>query len=341
MTIPEGFDPKQAHVVSQWAHDRPLNACRFDPAGRFAFCGSEDALVERFNLADGVRTIFSGGHQTWVRAIAYSKDGAQAISAGCDGKITWWESAAAEPKPIRSIEAHKGWIRTLDVSPDGTQLVSGGNDNVVRLWNIANGSLVREFTGHTRHVYNVAFHPEGQILFSGDLTGALKQWDVATGKEVRSFDAKPLHSFNDGQKVDFGGIRAIAVSPDGKWLVAGGLHKATNPLGAVHEPLVLLFDLQNQTEEGLKPVRQLIADGITGGVIWRLKWLSDGSIMGLSGGSTGGFLLFWKPDTEKDYHRFALPSLARDMDLHPDGLQVATAHHDKHLRITRLAAKAT
>jgi hypothetical protein len=27
------------------------------------------------------------------------------------------------------------------------------------------------------------------------------------------------------------------------------------------------------------------------------------------------------------------------MDLHPDGLQVATVHADKHLRITRLAAK--
>jgi hypothetical protein len=27
------------------------------------------------------------------------------------------------------------------------------------------------------------------------------------------------------------------------------------------------------------------------------------------------------------------------MDVHPDGLQVATAHHDRHVRITRLAAK--
>jgi len=36
---------------------------------------------------------------------------------------------------------------------------------------------------------------------------------------------------------------------------------------------------------------------------------------------------------------FALPNLARDMDLHPDGVQVATAHYDKHVRITRLAAE--
>jgi hypothetical protein len=50
-------------------------------------------------------------------------------------------------------------------------------------------------------------------------------------------------------------------------------------------------------------------------------------------------LLFWKIDAEKDYHRFQLPNIARDMDLHVDGLQVATAHHDRNVRITRLAPK--
>ena len=81
--------------------------------------------------------------------------------------------------------------------------------------------------------------------------------------------------------------------------------------------------------------------GITQGVIWRLCWLGDGTtLMGLDSGGNGGILLFWKPDAEKDFFRFPLPNLARDMDLHPDGLQVATAHYDRHVRITRLAAKA-
>jgi WD40 repeat protein len=334
VSVPEGFDPKQAHVVSQWPHDRPLTSCRFDTGGRYVFTGSEDALVERFQLADGVRTLLSGGHETWVRSLAVSKDGQHAVSGGCDGKLTWWEAAAEAPTPFRTIEAHHGWIRSLDISPDGSLLASGGNDNMVRLWNIADGSLVRELDGHERHIYSVAFHPQGEFLLSGDLVGSLRQWEVASGKQVRAFDAGPLHAYNGGQQVDFGGIRAIAVSPDGKWLAAGGLHNASNPLGAVHEPLVLLFDWQSQKLE-----RQQIAEGIGQGVVWRLVWLADGSLMGVSGGGTGGFLLFWKPDAEKAYHRLQLPNLARDMDVHPDGLRVATAHYDRHLRITRLGPK--
>jgi len=333
MAVPEGFDPKLAHVTAQWPHDRPLTSCRVDPTGNFVFCGSEDALVERYSLADGARTLLPGGHQSWVFSLAFSPDGSHAISGGAEGKICWWDAVAEEPEPIRAVEAHHGWVRSLDVSPDGKLLASGGNDGNVCLWNVADGALTATLTGHTRPVYSVSFHPQGQFLLSGDLLGSVRQWDVPAGKEVRAFDAAPLHSYNEGQQVDFGGIRALAVSPDGKYLAAGGLHKASNPLGNVHEPLVLLFDWESQ-----KLQRQQIAEGITSGVVWRLKWLADGSLMGLSGGNSGGHLLFWKPDADKDYFRFALPSLARDMDLHPDGLQVATAHYDRHVRITRLAA---
>jgi WD40 repeat protein len=330
---PAELDPGQAHVICEWPYDRPLVACRFDPLGRFVCTGSEDATVQRFALEGGTRTVLSGGHDTWVCALAYSNDGGSLVTGGCDGRLTWWETAAEAPQPVRSLEAHQGWIRALSVSPDGHTLVSAGNDLIVRLWNISDGTLIRELRGHEKHIYSVAFTPQGDALLTGDLAGVIRQWDPGSGAEVRTFDAKPLYSYNDGQQVDFGGVRALAVSPDGLRLAAGGLHKATNPLGAVHEPLVLLFDWQSQKLE-----RQLLTEGITGGVVWRLAWLADGSLMGVSGGSSGGFLLFWKTDADKDAHRFKLPNIARDMDLYANGLIVATAHHDQKVRITRLAA---
>ena len=334
MNVPAGFDPKQAHVVTQWPTERPVVCCRFEPKGRFVFCGLEHSVIQRFNLADGKRVSFSGGHDSWVFSLAFSADGEKTFSGGGDGLVTVWETASESPQAIRKIDAHQGWIRAMSVSPDGTLLATGGNDRVVKLWEVSSGSLIRELKGHLGHIYSVEFHPNGKSLLTGDLLGAIKQWDLAKGEVAGTFDAKPLHSYNGGQQVDFGGVRGLAITPDGKSVAAGGLHKATNPLGAVHEPIALLFD-----GESRKLVKTQLADGITGGVLWRLRFLADGSMMGACGGGDGGILLFWRSDSDKDYHRLALPNFLRDMDLHPDGLRVATAHHDRHVRMTRLAAK--
>ncbi len=201
---------------------------------------------------------------------------------------------------------------------------------MVRLWKAADGTLVKELAGHTRDVYSVIWHPTGQFILSGDILGNIKQWDVAEGSVIRTIEAKEIHTYNSaGQQVDFGGVRALALSPDGKYLAAGGLHKASNPLGAVHEPLVMLYEWESG-----KLSKQQVTEGIPGGGLWRLQYLPDGTLVGASGGSTGGWLLFWKADQEKAVHKFQLPNILRDMDLSPDCRQVATAHHDKNVRVT-------
>ncbi len=255
-------DLTKAAVANDWAHARPLVSCRIDPSGRFAFAGSEDFTVRRFNLADGTNIGLSG-HESWVKAIAFTKDGSQVITCGYDGRMIWWPIEGDTPQPIRTVEGHHGWIRDAVVRPDGSLLATVGNDLVVRLWNVADGSLVKELPGHEKPVWSAVWHPEGKFLMSGDLGGVIKQWDVETGQVARTFDAKPLHTYEGGQQVDFGGVRALSFSPDGKFLAAGGLHKGTNPLGAVHEPLVMLFDWSAGTL-----VRSHITEGIPGGGVW-------------------------------------------------------------------------
>lgn len=326
-------DPKAAHVAQEFTHDAPLITCRFDPTGRFIFATAEDRAVLRWDLATGQKTVFPA-HDSWPFALAFSNDGQTLISAGGDDTLIWWPAAAEKPVPIRKVKAHAGWIRALAVSKDGKTLASGGNDRVVKLWNLADGAPVREFPGHERDVYSLLFHPGGQFLLSGDLRGQVHQWEISSGKLARKFEGKELHSYNGGQGVDFGGTRSLALTPDNKHLLAAGLHKATNPLGAVHEPIALRFEWESG-----KLVKTHLSEDVKQGVLWRTVVHPEGPLIGCSGGGNGGFLLFWAADAEKPFHKFSLGNTAREMDLHPDGLQIATAHYDKKLRLTKLLPK--
>lgn len=327
-------NPQATHILHQWKCDSPLINCRFDPTGQFVFAATEDFSIYRFALADGQRTTLKG-HESWPRPMVFSSDGQTMVSGACDDHLIWWSALEAEPRIIRKVEAHRGWIRALDVSPDGRTIASGGNDKFVRLWDLQSGEQVAELSGHAREVYSVAFHPDGKTLLAGDLMGDVRQWELPSGKLARQFDAKALRTYNGGQRVDYGGVRTIAFNNDQTQVIFGGLHKATNPLGAVNEPLLMRFEWESQ-----KLLRSHTIKGIKG-IAWRCVYHPDGFLIAASGGSGGGYLAFWKEDKDEEFHKVKMPNTAREMDLHPDQLQIATAHHDSHLRISVMQPKAS
>lgn len=325
-------DPKLAHISQELTGEASLIACRFDPAGNYVFATSQNRSIYRWELAGGKRMAFAG-HDSWAFDLVVTADGQTLISAGGDDTLIWWPATAEAPEPMRKVKAHEGWIRAVALSPDGHFVASGGNDRMVRLWNVSDGAKVREFPGAERDVYAVRFHPSGEWLLAGDLDGKIHQWEVATGKLVRSLDAGPLHSYNDGQQVHYGGVRALAFSPDAKSLVAGGLTKATNPLGNVQQPLVLRFDWESGKSTG-----NHIVEGATNERVWNVEYLPEGLLIGCLGGAKNQ-LAFWKEGEEKPVHTFPLPVSAHGMSLSTNGLLVGTTHHDGKLRITKLAAK--
>ena len=339
MTDDPKTDPTKTHVSHEHKHDRPLIACRYDPAGRYVFFGAEDNSVHRFDLKTTTATPLAA-HDSWIRALGSSPGGDVLYSGGYDGRLIWWPAADEKPQPIRVVESHQGWVRALAVSPGGERIATCGNDNLVKLWDAADGKLVAEFAGHSSHVYNVLFHPTGETLISCDLKGVMKEWDVASGALKRDLTAAAaLYKYDTQFRADIGGARSMTFSSDGKQLAVGGITNVTNAFAGIGNPAIELLDLA----EG-KIALQLEAKEKLNGVAWGVAHHPNGFWIGLAGGGGGGWLYFFKGASLKDgsaneFFKLKLPNDGRDLALSPDKTQVAVAHADKTLRLYALHDK--
>lgn len=325
-------NPQATHVVAEWKHDSPQVSCRIDPGGRFVFAGAMNNTVLRYRIDDGQLTVLSGVHDSWVMTLGFDPATDSLFTGGYDGRIVRWPVAADAPTPQSMIDAHAGWVRSIAASPERRWLASCGNDRLVKLWSLDDGSLLGEMAGHESYVYRVCFHPDGSSLFSGDIKGRVKQWNLESFSQMREFDASALYRYEPGQQVDFGGVRSLAVRGDGKLLAVGGTTDATNPLGAVHTPLVLLFD----PETGEQVQAQRPQESFNGSV-WALHFHPAGFLMAGCGGGGGGHVLFFKPEEAGEFHKASLANFLRDLDVHPDGLRLATAHADSVVRVYSMA----
>ena len=81
--------------------------------------------------------------------------------------------------------------------------------------------LMLDTGGHMAVIKDIAFTPDGRQLVSASDDKTIRVWDLATGKTVRTLRGESAPG-------DTGKIHAMALSPDGKWLAAGGLLAGEN-----------------------------------------------------------------------------------------------------------------
>ncbi|MEZ6129210.1 MAG: hypothetical protein R3C59_11050 [Planctomycetaceae bacterium] len=322
------MDITKTSLAHDLVHTSPLLSCRFDPGGQFVFAGAQDYSVWRLNIADGSKTEFPA--ESWVRAIAFVDNGETCLTAGYDGRLMWWPTKADKPQASRVVDAHHGWIRALDVSPDQSMIATVGNDLVVKLWASADGTLKQEFRGHESFIYNVAFHPDGKQLVTGDLMCNVMHWDLTTGQQVRTWKAESLQKYDKTFVANIGGFRGMEFDTDGTWLACSGITNVSNAFAGVGNPSVVVFDWV----KGEQKIEHL-SKGKLQGTAWGVVFHPDGTRIAAMGGS-GGYLLFWKPDSVDEFHNIKLKDAARDLAISSEAALVATAHSNGHVSVYQI-----
>jgi WD40 repeat protein len=163
--------------------------------------------------------------------------------------------------------------------------------------------------------------------------GIVKEWDVAKGTLVRDLDASVLHKYDNTFAADIGGVRSMAFDRDGKLLSCAGITEVSNAFAGVGKPLVVLFDWASG-----KRKQSLVPKEAFQGTAWGVAFHPSGFVIG-AGAGNGGAIWFWKPEGAQAFFTLKLPQNARDLDLHPDGKQLAVAGADGVLRVYEMLAK--
>ncbi|MBF0590535.1 MAG: serine/threonine protein kinase [Nitrospirae bacterium] len=254
------------------------------------------------------------GHTGGVNAVAVTPDNMYALSGAEDGRLYLWELDTTELKAV--FDGHEGSVLTLDISPDGRYALSGSSDKTIRLWELPGGRCRHVLRGHTGVINTVAFGTDPRYALSQDYKGLLHFWDLLNKESIRTLHDKEgltaaaLHpdlryAVTGGSngaitiwdialeeryrtiKMLNNSITAVAVSADGRFILATGLYE-----GAIQ-----LWDFRSG-----KTIRNF--KGHTGGITTACFSADVKHILSVGSDTT---VRIWDVETNRELRKFTLP----------------------------------
>lgn len=191
------------------AHKGKVMGLALAPDGRRVASGSWDGSIGLTDRASG-ETRFLTGHDSGVNAVAFSGDGTGLYSTSSDGTLRLWDVASGSER--RQILSHGFGINTLVVNEAEGWLAYGAVDGGTRVIALADGAQIADFTLDRRPILAMAYSPVTDLLAVGDGEGYIMVVDTAEWRIARDFRATQQ-----------GPVWALAMSPDGTSIHAGGL----------------------------------------------------------------------------------------------------------------------
>lgn len=218
----KGWDPSSGKELWTWTGKSAVCAVAVRKDGKRVAVGTADGGLTILAPAgsDEPRVVGAvSAHGAGVAGVAFSPDGARAVTCGGDGLVRVWNLPEDGPPtaigkfepPSRSGSAATP-VTAVAWSADGRLVAFAGADGVTRVWDVASATEVRGFRGHTEWVTSVAFLPDGKGVVSAGVDKAVRLFELAS----RETSAPPGHTQP---------VRGVAVSRDGKFAATASVDK--------------------------------------------------------------------------------------------------------------------
>jgi WD40 repeat protein/predicted Ser/Thr protein kinase len=299
---------KRAALGAPMVHPDHVQIVAFSPDGTHLATACNDRIVRLWSARDGSPVGKPMPHDAPVSAVAFSRDGTMLMTVDDNGISRIWLPSDGTLR-VGPFNQPRGWVRDVAFSPDGKLLATAGDDDTVRLWSALDGKPVGRPI-RPRGFEEVRFSPDGKRLITGKSGGEGRLWRVDGSLIAPLYvPENPRYQFSpdgsilailsdrkdrntyfyntaDGSRAEDRlargkvgtTVKAIAFSPNGKFIATADPDKVARILGADGSPIGAPIPLESET-----PVLRFSPDGTILGIddgVTRLRRVADGSPIG-------------------------------------------------------------
>jgi tricorn protease-like protein len=179
-------------------------------AKQLAISSEAAQTVEIWNLVTGERNQLLQDGAGGAATLVFSPNDQALVSSNYDNDIRIWNTKTGEL--IAKVGDPTGAMFGAEFTPDGKRLIVAGLDETVYIRDAKTLAVIRKLKGQGQAIARLAISPDGRTLVTSGTDPVNSRnpakvviWDLPSGKIKRELQA--AHP-----------ARALAFSPDGKWL---------------------------------------------------------------------------------------------------------------------------